>query len=66
MITQVWLGRLVHEAHADGKDVFITTRLKNTYMGKISEIGIDYFKVVCNNQSYKLKYNELESLKVLK
>ena len=65
MTTQAWLIRLVHKAHADGKEVFITTTLENTYRGKISEIGIDYFKVYSNNYNYKLKYNEVESLEEL-
>ena len=65
-LTQAWLGRLVHEAHADGKEVFITTTLENTYRGKIGEIGIDYFKVYSNNYNYKLKYNEVKSLEVMK
>ena len=65
MTTQVSLGRLVHQAHEFGFDVKIET-LDNEYVGKISEIGLDYFKVFCNNQNYKLKYDEVKQLEVMK
>lgn len=66
MTTQLSLGRLVHQAHEFGFDVKIKTTLDNEYVGKVSEIGLDYFKVFCNNQNYKLKYDEVKYLEVMK
>ena len=66
MTTKKWLERLVHQAHEFGFDVKIKTTLDNEYVGKVSEIGLDYFKVFCNNQNYKLKYDEVEHLEVRK